>query len=267
MGEEFEIYRMGSKPMHFVLVHGISHGAWCWYKIRWLLENSGNKVTCIDLKGAGIDRSDSDSVESFEDYNKPLFDFMSALPEDEKVILVGHSSGGLNVTYASQEFGDKIHLAVYVAASMLRFGFSSQQDIQDGFPDLSEFGDVYEVGFGLGDDKPPTSILIRKEFQRKILYHQSPEEDAALASMLLRPGPTALRRTKFRGGDSVEKVRRVYVRTTRDRVMKLAQQDAMIKKWPPSKVFTVESDHSPFFSVPGQLSGLLLKASASNDCY
>jgi len=71
---------------HFVLVHGICGGSWCWYKIRCLMENSGYKVSCIDLKSAGIDQSDADSVLSFDDYNKPLMDFMSALPENEQVV-------------------------------------------------------------------------------------------------------------------------------------------------------------------------------------
>lgn len=75
------------KQQHFVLVHGISGGSWCWYKIRCLMENSGYKVSCIDLKSAGIDQSVADSVLSFDDYNQPLMDFMSALPDNEKVLV------------------------------------------------------------------------------------------------------------------------------------------------------------------------------------
>lgn len=76
------------QKQHFVLVHGIGGGGWCWYKIRCLMENSGYKVSCIDLKSAGIDRSDADSILSFDDYNKPLMDFMSALPENEQVVVI-----------------------------------------------------------------------------------------------------------------------------------------------------------------------------------
>jgi len=72
---------------HFVLVHGIGGGGWCWYKIKCLMENSGYKVSCIDLKSAGIDQSDADSVLSFDDYNQPLLDFMSSLPENEQVVV------------------------------------------------------------------------------------------------------------------------------------------------------------------------------------
>lgn len=70
---------------HFVLVHGIGGGSWCWYKIRCLMENSGYKVSCVDLKSSGIDPSDANSILSFDAYSKPLVDFMSALDEDEQV--------------------------------------------------------------------------------------------------------------------------------------------------------------------------------------
>jgi len=47
---------------------------------------------------------------------------------------------------------------------------------EQGVPDLSEFGDVYDLNFGLGEDHPPTSMMLRKEFQRTILYQQSSQE-------------------------------------------------------------------------------------------
>ncbi|WVZ17952.1 hypothetical protein V8G54_005274 [Vigna mungo] len=262
--EEGDVVGVGLKQ-HFVLVHGIGGGSWCWYKIRCLMENSGYKVSCINLKSAGIDQSDADSLLFFDDYNKPLMDFMSSLPENEQVILVGHSAGGLSITQACHKFSNKIRLAVYVAATMLKSGFLTEQDLKDGVPDLSEYGDVYELGFGLGHDKPPTSALVKKEFQRKILYPLSPQEDSTLAEMLLRPGPlVALTSAQFReeGGEGVEKVPRVYIRTKQDKVVKAEQQEAMIKKWPPSTVYELDTDHSPFFSSPFLLFGLLLKAAA-----
>lgn len=75
-----------TEKLHFVMVHGFGHGAWCWYKIRSLLEASDYKVSCIDLKGSGIDPSDPNTIFSFQDYNKPLIDLLSNLPHNEKVI-------------------------------------------------------------------------------------------------------------------------------------------------------------------------------------
>ncbi|MCL7049205.1 hypothetical protein MKW94_020723 [Papaver nudicaule] len=122
-----------ASTLHFVLVHGVGGGSWCWYKIRCLMENSGYKVSCIDLKSAGIDPSDPNKVLKFEDYNQPLVDFLSTIPDHDKIILVGHSAGGLSLTHAILKFGKKIHLAIFIAATMLRLGFWTEQDVKDFF--------------------------------------------------------------------------------------------------------------------------------------
>ncbi|KAJ0007418.1 hypothetical protein Pint_30194 [Pistacia integerrima] len=255
---------------HFVLVHGSSHGGWCWFKIRCLMETSGYKVTCVDLKSAGIDPSDPNTLFTFAEYNKPLIEFLFNLPEDEKVILVGHSAGGLSLTDALHKFGSKkIQMAIYVAANMLKYGFNTDEDVKEvsfiAVPDLSEFADVNEQTFGLGPDKPPTSMIVKKEFQRKILYNMSPMEDSTLASMLLKPAPAmALGDAKFEEqGSDADKVRRVYIKTSNDRVIKQEQQDAMIRSWLPSEIFDIESDHSPFFSAPFIVFGSIIKAAVT----
>ena len=90
--------------------------------------------------------------------------------------------------------------------------------------------------------------------------------------MLLRPGPIqALMSAEFRDEErssseeeGAEKVKRVYIRTMYDRVIKPEQQEAMIKKWPPEIVYEMDTDHSPFFSNPSLLFGLLVKSSTLN---
>lgn len=60
---------------HFVLIHGTSHKAWCWYKLRCLMETSGY-VTCLDLTSSNIDPTDASTIFTFKEYNKPLPDFL-----------------------------------------------------------------------------------------------------------------------------------------------------------------------------------------------
>lgn len=236
---------------HFVFVHGAMHGAWCWYKIRTHLEAQGYKVSCLDLASAGIDRSDPDTIFELEEYDKPLIEFMLKLPENEKVIVVGHSAGGLSVTHLIQEFGNKIHLAIYVCGSMLPMGANKR------------LTDKFEYGYGLGPDEPPTSAILKKEIQHQILYHLSPMEDSTLASMLLKPFPLlATSNAMFNPGGDMDKVKRVFIKTMHDQMLNPEIQEEMIKKWPPSKVLSIESDHSPFFSAPTQLVDLLFQAMA-----
>ena len=39
--------------MHFLLIHGSWHGAWCWHKIVPRLQAEGHSAHAIDLPGRG----------------------------------------------------------------------------------------------------------------------------------------------------------------------------------------------------------------------
>jgi hypothetical protein len=45
-------------------------------------------------------------------------------------------------------------------------------------------------------------------------------------------------------------------------MVKPEQQEAMIRRWPPSEVVAMDTDHSPFFSAPEHLFELILKSLA-----
>lgn len=77
-----------SNASHFVLVHGASHGAWCWYKVTTLLEQSGHTVTPIDLASNGINKALADDITSVAQYAEPLTTFLANNITAEKVYLV-----------------------------------------------------------------------------------------------------------------------------------------------------------------------------------
>lgn len=104
---------------HFVLVHGVCHGAWIWYKLKPLLESTGgHSVTAVDLSASGINTKCLNEIQTFEDYAEPLMELMAAIPADEKVILVGHSYGGYSLALAMEKYPEKISVAIFVAALM-----------------------------------------------------------------------------------------------------------------------------------------------------
>ncbi|KAH9623423.1 hypothetical protein KSS87_007824 [Heliosperma pusillum] len=108
----------GNVEKHFVLVHGACHGAWCWYKLKPLLQNAGHRVTALDMAACGINPTRIDEVQTLRDYCQPLIQFIASLPDDEKIILVGHSLGGLNLSTVMEMFPEKIEIAVFLAAFM-----------------------------------------------------------------------------------------------------------------------------------------------------
>ncbi|KAH0769961.1 hypothetical protein KY290_013942 [Solanum tuberosum] len=91
----------------FVLVHGACHGSWCWYKLKPLLEAAGHKVTALDMAASGIDLRKIEELRTLDDYTVPLMEFMECLPQEEKVILVGHSYGGMNLGLAMAKIPTK----------------------------------------------------------------------------------------------------------------------------------------------------------------
>ncbi|RDY11132.1 Methylesterase 3, partial [Mucuna pruriens] len=101
---------------HYVLVHGACHGAWSWYKVKPRLEAAGHKVTVLDLAASGANMNKIEHIDTFSEYSEPLLQLLASIPQKEKVVLVGHSLGGLNIALAMDMFPEKIAVGVFLAA-------------------------------------------------------------------------------------------------------------------------------------------------------
>ncbi|CAK8539783.1 unnamed protein product [Lathyrus sativus] len=159
---------------HFVLVHGASHGAWCWYKLVTLLKSSGHKVTALDLAASGINPKQVLELNSVAEYYEPLIDFIRSLPQEERVILVGHSFGGICTSMAMEFFPKKIAVGVFVASVALTPEEGSNSKSKSIFEDS-----LNNILRG--------SMILGPEFIASHMYQLSPPEDFSLAMSLLRP--------------------------------------------------------------------------------
>src|SRR5271154_965025 len=97
-------------------------------------------------------------------------------------------------------------------------------------------------------------------------YAECPDEDIALARLLLqpqatRPMETPRRLTAARFG----RVPRVYIECLRDAVIDPALQKAMYTATPCARVISLDSDHFPFFSRPRELSEHLAGLASSSE--
>ncbi|KAL8144360.1 hypothetical protein V2J09_017392 [Rumex salicifolius] len=163
------------KERKFVLVHGEGFGAWCWYKSISLLEESGLVPVAIDLSGSGIDSTSTNSVNTLEDYAKPLVSYIQNLPDDEKIILVGHGCGGACISYCMEHFPEKISKAIFVCATMVANGqrpfdaFKVELGSAEDFMKESKF-----LIYGNGAENPPTGFMLEKEQLKALYFNQSP---------------------------------------------------------------------------------------------
>nr|KJB56792.1 hypothetical protein B456_009G136100 [Gossypium raimondii] len=158
-----------------VLLHGEGFGAWCWYKTIAQLEEVGLQPTALDLTGSGIDLTDTNTVTTLAEYSKPLIKYLENLPVDEKVILVGHSSGGACLSYALEHFPEKISKAIFLCATMVSNGrrpfdvFAEELGSAERFMKESQF-----LIYGNGKDKPPTGFMFEKQLMKGLYFNQSP---------------------------------------------------------------------------------------------
>ena len=121
----------------FVLVHGSWHGAWCWGLVEPKLNQAGHISLAIDLPGHGLDAVIPDSfrsrpldpsafgtepsaiagigIDSFADAVIAAADRVRAMGAD-RVVAVGHSMGGVPITFAAAKSPEKFASLVYIAA-------------------------------------------------------------------------------------------------------------------------------------------------------
>lgn len=240
-----------------MLVHGACHGSWCWYKVATLLKSAGHKVTTVDLGGNGINPKQPNQIPTLSVHLEPLLRLMASLQPEEKVILVGHSAGGVAISIAAEKFTKVVAAAVYVTATMPKPGFNILKYYQQLHP--SEFGDsnfTFETGAG------SSSLLFGPKFLESTLYQLSPPEDLTLALSLIRPVPIFRDDASLKEAQLTNKrygsIRRVYIMSERDLIFTEKMQKEIISNYPPQDVKEIRgSDHMVMFSKPQQLASLL----------
>ncbi|KFK32713.1 hypothetical protein AALP_AA6G278900 [Arabis alpina] len=252
------------KKKHFLLVHGVCHGAWCWYKVKPLLEASGHRVTALDLAACGIDitRSITD-ITTFEQFAEPLMKVLASLPSDEKVVLVGHSFGGLSISMAMDKFPDKIFVSVFVAAFMPDTKHSPSFVLEKYSSDMPKDTWLDTTFVPYGSDSSGVEMTFGTEFMKHVLYQLSPIEDLELGLMLKRPGSIFVSNLSKRRNFSEEgygSVPRVYIVCKEDKTIPEDFQRWMIDNRPANLVIEMEeTDHMPMFCKPQLLSNHLLE--------
>ncbi|XP_009619949.1 methyl jasmonate esterase 1-like [Nicotiana tomentosiformis] len=248
---------------HFVFVHGLGHGAWCWYKVITTLISLGYKATALDLAASGVHYKESEEVKSLSDYVEPLMHVVELLPPDDRLILVGHGMGGLAISLATEKFPKKIAAAVFVAAYMPGPDFPFSHIIQQSNQGLDFLKDN-KYKFDNGTDKPPTAVYFGSNFLSSKMYQYSRAEDMILASLLMRHtpmfhDPEVLKEAELTK-EKYGSIPRVYIMCSQDLSMKADVQRWMIEKNPPQDVKVIlGSDHMVMFSKTQEFCSRLME--------
>ncbi len=232
----------------YVLVHGAYHGGWCYEKIVPLLEAAGHTAIAVDLPGHGDNPAPMAEV-TLDAYVGHVCSVIDA--QSEPVILVGHSLGGMTITQVCEQIPDKVAWVVYLTAMLPKNG-QNRSDLAEyeGPDDMASKRIISDDGL---------SSTISRDIIPPTFYAECPPDDVARA--IERLVPQALEPLQNRARTTPERfgsVRRAYIECLRDNAIPIAMQRAMIAAQPCEKVFTIDTDHSPFYSAPDDLAAHLL---------
>lgn len=234
--------------MHFLLVHGAWHGAWCWNRLTAALEHAGATVTAIDLPGHGHDSTPRSEV-TLDDLAQRVDWCVQEL--DCAVELVGHSMGGAVISRAAELSPQRIAGLTYLSAFLPRDG--------DSLAALGAEDPDTQLNAALKPGPEPGTLILEAAAARNIFYHDCPEADADRALSLLVPQPVAPLREPVRISARMwGSVPRAYVLCSEDRAVSPAMQRLMLERTPCDPVVELATGHSPFYADPERLADVLI---------
>jgi len=228
---------MSTGPANVVLVHGAQHGSWCWERVVPLLEGRGLRVTTVDLPSTG---PEGDERPSLADDVAAVRAALDAV--DGQKLLVGHSYGGTVITAAAAGRDDVSRL-VYLCAAMPdagesgaslfeRAGIDASWLIMDGglmLPNREAAGELF-----FGDCDPATrEAAIERLRPMSLVPH---------GELVPEAGWHAIPST--------------YVVCTLDQAIPPDVQRGLFAPRA-EEVIELEASHSPFYSQPEAVAGLL----------
>ncbi|MDJ0822254.1 MAG: alpha/beta fold hydrolase [Paracoccaceae bacterium] len=230
----------------FLLIHGAGHGTWCWTKTIPALQALGHDALAIDLPSHGDDPTPVGEV-TLEAYGAAITEALARL--DGPAIVVGHSMGGYAITQAAEMDPSRITRLVYLCAYTPWPGLSlaemrHQADVQPLLPAIQMRAD------GL-------SFTFDPEMAPELFYHDCAPDDVAFALSRINPQSVQPSSVPVALTERSQDLPRSYIVCTQDHTIPLSFQRKMAARTAPQDVYTLESSHSPFLSMPDALATCL----------
>ena len=107
---------MKKTTKNYIFIHGAWHGSWCFNKyITPVMNNLNYKTYSIDLPGHFNNSNYNFKDVTLDSYVKYVYNFINNNIKG-KVILVGHSMGGLVISQVAENLPSKISHLAYISA-------------------------------------------------------------------------------------------------------------------------------------------------------
>ncbi|WP_209598234.1 alpha/beta fold hydrolase [Ruegeria sp. HKCCSP351] len=227
----------------FLLVHGSCHGAWCWRDLIPALEALGHSARAIDLPSHGADPTPVSEV-TLDTCRDAV---LNACTPD--TIVVGHSWGGYPISAAAEARPDAMRALIFLCAYVPHDGLS--------LADMRRRGPRQTIAHAVEKSADGLSYTVSVDAIPKLFYHDCPDDILPFAYARLCPQAIRPQETPLPVSTNFNEVPKAYIRTTDDRTIPTEYQADMCAFIPEELRRTIDSSHSPFFSHPQELAGLL----------
>jgi pimeloyl-ACP methyl ester carboxylesterase len=228
--------------MHFVLVHGAYHGAWCWDELRTELERGGHTSTAVDLPCEDPDAG----AERYVD------EVLHAIPKQpDAVVMVGHSLAGLTIPIAASR--TRTAMTIYLCALLPVPGLSFDAQHAGNQTDFTPSEPAIENADG--------SVSWPERGAIDIFFQDCVPEVAQAAARRLRPQHWKITRevTPLRQWPPVPAQ---YIFCTEDRIVARTYSVQAARLQLGVDPIELPGGHSPFLSRPRVLAQALVRAAS-----
>ncbi len=221
----------------FVLVHGGSHGGWCWDRLVPHLARDPRVggVVAVDLCGHGT------RIDALPQHEIAIRHYVESVVEDVEaasltdVILVGHSLAGISIPHVAARLPGRIRRLVYLSTTNPTAGACVNDSMMHPLSPISRGVEVTEAFCSDLDEETATWLL----------GNLGPQPPGVLAEPIERvTGPPEIPST--------------YVLLEKDEVLPPAFQLEQAEAVGAGEIVRFEAGHSAFASRPGDLAELFL---------
>lgn len=244
-----------NKDNTYLLVHGAWHGAWCWNKVVPLMKNKGYKVITVDLPGHGSDTTNANSIK-LDDYVAKVTETANGI--EGKIILVGHSMGGIVISQAAEILGkNKVIKLIYLDAFLPKNGESVSSLARMIESNLPKDPSRITIGSGLIVSEDKKTSIFKPEVADILFYHDCTRSDKDFAHRNLSRQSFAPLGTPVNVSDSIYgAIPKYYILCTESKDLDKSILPSRVKC---EQVVKLKSGHSPFFAKPRKLVKILTK--------
>ena len=233
-----------SDAKEFVLVHGTSHGGWCWKRVVHLLHLAGHRVYTPTLTGCG---ERSHLINSGINLDTHITDVVNVIKWEElaEVVLCGHSYGGWVISGVVEQLPKRINSIIFLDAFMP----------EDG-----------QRGFDLQSSESQKAVLRAKEsghFSRPpgaIERYKLNARDKKWVESMLTPQPIGVSLQPIKLTGARERVKnKAYILATKYNNPPFVDCYSKLKDNPLWQVYALHCGHNVMLDMPKELTELLLE--------